>query len=211
MNTPVPPFDAVKLLAGRLLEQALNRLLALDEASRDKLRRLEGRRIEAHMQSPDVALAVDVCEGHLRIGPVTPGVEADVSVKSRLSGLLHALPLLVQGKTAVGAMHISGDVELARVLQDLVKGFDPDWQAPFVTAFGPVLGPQVAKILREGLRHARVSAANLARSGADYATEEARVVVGRAELEAFHTDVDRLRQRGDRLQARVDRLLDRLR
>ena len=102
MNTPVPPFDAVKPLAGRVLEQALNRLLALDEASRDKLRRLEGCRIEAHLQSPDVALAVDVCEGHLRIGPITPGVEADVSVKSRLSGLLHALPLLVQGKTAVG-------------------------------------------------------------------------------------------------------------
>ena len=38
MNTPAFPFDAVKPLAGRVLEDALNRLLALDEASRDKLR-----------------------------------------------------------------------------------------------------------------------------------------------------------------------------
>ena len=209
MSTPFS-LDSMKPLAGRVLQEGLNRALRLDPASREKLQALEGRRIEAHLQSPDIALAIDVREGLLQVGPVDAAREADVSIKSKLSGLLQSLPVFAQGRTVVGAMRINGDVELARVLQDLLKNYDPDWEAPFVTAFGPVLGPQAAKILREGFRHARVGVAGLARSGAEYATEEARVVVGKAELADFHAEVDRLRQRADRLQARAEQLAGRM-
>lgn len=209
MNTPFS-LESLKPLAGRVLQEALNRAIRLDPASREKLQALEGRRIEAHLESPDLALAIDVRDGLLQVGPVDTTREADISIKSKLSGLLQSLPVFAQGRTVVGAMRINGDIELARVLQDLLKGFDPDWEAPFVQAFGPVLGPQAAKILREGLRQARVGAAGLARSGAEYATEEARVVVGKAELADFHTEVDRLRQRADRLQARARNLAERM-
>lgn len=206
------PFslDLIKPLAGRVLQEGLNRALRLDPASSEKLRALEGRRIEAHLQSPDIALAIDVRDGVLYVGPVDVTREADVSIKSRLSGLLQSLPVFAQGRTAVGAMRINGDVELARVLQALLKTYDPDWQAPFVTAFGPVFGPQFAKALREGLRHARAGASGLVRSGAEYVTEEARLVVSKAELADFHAEVDRLRQRADRLQARAQHIKDRL-
>lgn len=209
MNTPFS-LESLKPLAGRVLQEALNRAIRLDPDSHAKLRALEGRRIEAHLESPDIALAIDVRDGLLQVGPVDTTREADISIKSKLSGLLQSLPVFAQGRTVVGAMRINGDIELARVLQDLLKGFDPDWEAPFVQAFGPVLGPQAAKILREGLRQARVGAAGLARSGAEYATEEARVVVGKAELADFHADVDRLRQRADRLQARARNLAERM-
>lgn len=209
MNTPFS-LESLKPLAGRVLQEALNRAIRLDPASRKKLQALEGRRIEAHLESPDLALAIDVRDGLLRVGPIDTTREADISIKSKLSGLLQSLPMFTQGRTVVGAMRINGDIELARVLQDLLKGFDPDWEAPFVQAFGPVLGPQAAKILREGLRQARVGAAGLARSGAEYVTEEARVVVGKAELADFHAEVDRLRQHADRLQARARNLAERM-
>ena len=44
-------------------------------------------------------------------------------------------------------------------------------------------------------------------SGAEYVTEEARVVISKSELDDFNTQVDKIRQRGDRLQARVNELL----
>jgi ubiquinone biosynthesis protein UbiJ len=211
MMTPsVSALDSIKPLAGRVLQEALNRALRLDPASMAKLQALDGRRIEVHMQSPDFALAIDVNAGVLQVGPVDAQREADISFKSRLSGLLQSLPMFSQGRTPVGAMRISGDVELARLMQDLVKAYDPDWQAPFVRAFGPVLGPQAAKFLASALRQGRVAAENLARSGAEYVTEEARVVVSKAELQEFNNDVDRLRQHADRLQARADRLRTRL-
>ncbi|MFS2044667.1 SCP2 domain-containing protein, partial [Stenotrophomonas geniculata] len=94
----------------------------------------------------------------------------------------------------------------ARRLQQLAKGFDPDWQQPFVSVFGEVLGVQVANTLRSALQHARQSAVDLAHSAAEFITEESRDVVPRAELDAFHDDVDVLRDDVERLGARVQRL-----
>lgn len=206
MDSPAFSLDPIKPLAGRVLQDVLNRALRLDPASLGKLQALEGRRIEARLQSPDIALGIDVFDGRLLVGPADAGREADIGFSTKLSGLLRSLPMFAQGKPAIGVMRISGDVELARLLQDLVRAYDPDWQQPFVNAFGPVLGPQAAKFLRGAFLQARAGAGNLARAGAEYATEEARVVVGKAELVDFLDQVDAVRQRGDRLQARVDRL-----
>jgi len=207
MNAPAFSMDTLKPVAGRVLQEALNRLLRLDPASLEKLDALQGRRIELYLQSPDIALAVEVRGQALQVGPVNPGQEPDISFKSTLSGILKSLPMFAHGQPAIGAMRISGDVELARLLQELVKEFDPDWQEPFVKALGPVFGPQAAKVIREGLRQARTGAGNFMQSGAEYVTEEARVVVSKSELDDFNTQVDKIRQRGDRLQARVNELL----
>ncbi|MBP7982174.1 MAG: SCP2 sterol-binding domain-containing protein [Arenimonas sp.] len=207
MNARAFSLDSFKPVAGRVLQEALNRVLRLDAASLEKLNGLQGRRIELHLQSPDVALAVQVRGQTLQVGPVDPGQEPDISFKSTLSGILKSLPMFAQGQPAIGAMRISGDVELARLLQELVKEFDPDWQEPFVKALGPVFGPQAAKFIREGLRQAKTGAGNFMQSGAEYVTEEARVVVSKSELDDFNTQVDKIRQRGDRLQARVNELL----
>ncbi|MBP6533953.1 MAG: SCP2 sterol-binding domain-containing protein [Arenimonas sp.] len=207
MNARAFSLDSFKPVAGRVLQEALNRVLRLDVASLEKLNGLQDRRIELHLQSPDIALAVEVRGQALQVGPVNPGREPDISFKSTLSGILKSLPMFAQGQPAIGAMRISGDVELARLLQELVKEFDPDWQEPFVKALGPVFGPQAAKFIREGLRQAKTGAGNFMQSGAEYVTEEARVVVSKAELDDFNTQVDKIRQRGDRLQARVNELL----
>ena len=207
MNARAFSLDSFKPVAGRVLQEALNRVLGLDLASLEKLEALQDRRIELHLQSPDVALAVQVRGQTLQVGPVDPGQEPDISFKSTLSGILKSLPMFAQGQPAIGAMRISGDVELARLLQELVKEFDPDWQEPFVKALGPVFGPQAAKFIREGLRQAKTGAGNFMQSGAEYVTEEARVVVSKSELDDFNTQVDKIRQRGDRLQARVNELL----
>ena len=103
-------------------------------------------------------------------------------------------------------MRVAGDAELARRLQQLAKGFDPDWQQPFVSVFGEGLGVQVANTLRSALQHARQGAIDLAHSAAEFITEESRDVVPRAELDAFHDDVDVLRDDVERLGARVQRL-----
>jgi ubiquinone biosynthesis protein UbiJ len=207
MSGPAFSLDSLKPMAGRVLQDALNRLVALDPSTVEKLNALEGRRIELHLQAPDIALAVEVYGQQLQVGPVNTTQEPDISFKTKLSGILQSLPMFAEGKSVVGAMRISGDVELARILQNLVKEFDPDWQEPFVKTLGPVLGPQLAKLLREGLRTAKTGAENLMHSGAEYVTEEARVVVSKFELNDFNTQVDKIRQRGDRLQARVSQLL----
>ena len=203
----VSPFDALKPIAGRALETALNRALALDADARDALRRFDGRRIALTLESPPLALQLQVEGDRLVVGPVDEAGEPDLAVRSTLGGMLSQLPFLRRDDAPpVGKVRVSGDAELARQLQRLAERFDPDWQKPFVGVFGEVVGVQVANAFAGALRQTRELGRSFAQSAAEYVTEESRDVVGRDELDAFLDDVDHLRDDAERLAARVARL-----
>lgn len=204
---PPTPFDSLKPAAGRALESALNRALALDPDTRAALKPLDGRRVALALEVPAVALQIRVEGERLLVGPVDAADEPDLAVRSTLGGLLGQLPFLKRDDAPpVGRVRVSGDAELARRLQSLAEGFDPDWQQPFVAVFGDVVGVQVANAVRGALRGLRAAGANLAGSAAEFVVEESRDAVGKAELNAFHDDVDALRDDVERLAARVRRL-----
>src|SRR5690606_18725457 len=146
----------------------------------------------------------------LRVGPVDPATQPDLSVRTTLGGLLGRLQGMLgaadEHATPSGRLRIEGDAELARALQRLAQRFDPDWQRPFVAAFGEVVGVQVANAVAGALKAARQAGEGLAATTAEYMVEDSRGVVGRDELEAFHDDVDTLRDDVERMAARVARL-----
>lgn len=200
------PFNW-KVPAGRALEAALNRAIALDPETRAALGPLQDRSVELAVEAPPLALRLQVEGDRLTVGPVDPGSEPDLGVRATLGGLLSQLPMLRRDDAPpVGRMRVSGDADLARRLQRLAERFDPDWQQPFVAVFGEIAGVQVARAVAAGLRHARDAGRDLAETAAEYVTEESRDVVGRAELDAFHDDVDTLRDDAARLAARIARL-----
>lgn len=200
------PFDALKPLAGRALQAALNRALALDPDTRDALKPLDGRRISVALEAPPLALQVSVVGQRLEVGPVDAD-EPDLAVRSTLGGLLSQLPFLRRDDAPpVGRLRVSGDAELARRLQTLAARFDPDWQQPFTAVFGDILGVQIAMAVKTALQQMRGAGEGLVHNAAEFVTEESRDVVGRAELNAFHDDVDALRDDVERLEAKVERL-----
>lgn len=202
-----PPLDALKPIAGRALEGALNQALALDPETRDGVRRLDGQRIELTLESPPLALQLRVEGERLRVGPVDPGNEPDLAVRTTLAGVLSQLPFLRRDDAPpVGKVRVSGDAELARQLQRLAERFDPDWHRPFAAVFGEVIGVQLAQAFAAALRGAGSLGGKLARDAAGYVVEESRDVVGRDELDAFHDDVDGLRDGVERIAARIARL-----
>lgn len=192
--------------AGRALEAALNRALALDPDIRDALAALDGRSVDLQLESPPLALRLTVAGGRLEVGPAG-GDPPDLDLRTTLGGLLAQLPFLRRDEApAIGRMRMSGDAELARRLQRLAARFDPDWQLPFVAVFGEMVGVQVAKAFAAALRQARGAGETLAQTTAEFLTEESRDLVPRAELDAFHEDVDALRDDVERLAARIARL-----
>lgn len=202
------PLQAFRPLAGRALEIAINRALALDVDTRDALRPLHGQRLVLRMQSPPLAMQIDVDVDRLRVGPVDEEGEPDLAVRGTLTALVSQLPFMQRNGVPAGSgkVRIEGDAELARRLQHLARGFDPDWQLPFVNVFGEVLGVQIAKTFAAALRQARVAGEDIAQTTAEYLTEETRDVVGRAELQAHLDDVDAIRDDIERLAVRVRRL-----
>jgi ubiquinone biosynthesis protein UbiJ len=196
-----------KVHAGRALEAALNRALALDPETRAGLRHLDGRRIALAVESPPLAMQITVEGERLVVGPVDDAHEPDLGVRATLGGLLSQLPFFKRDDAPpVGRVRVSGDADLARRLQRLAERFDPDWQKPFVVVFGEVIGVQVAKGVAAALREAKSAGQGAAESAAEYFTEESRDVVAKAEVHAFCDDVDVLRDDTERLAARVARL-----
>jgi ubiquinone biosynthesis protein UbiJ len=211
---PALPFNW-KVPAGRALEAALNRALALDPDTRAGLTALDGQHVALQLESksgalPPLALQIRVEGERLVVGPVDTGREPDLGVRATLGGLLGQLPFLRRDEAPpVGKVRLSGDAELARRLQRLAERFDPDWQRPFTAVFGEVIGVQVANAAAATLRQARAVGQALAESGAEFLTEETRDVVGKAELHAFYDDVDAVHDDVERLAARVARLAPR--
>lgn len=213
------PFDW-KPLAGRALEAALNRAVALDPDTRDALQPLDGRSVVLALdaaESSPLAMRLLVEGDRLRVGPVDAEQTPDLAVRSTLGGMLSfgmqsLLPKLLgkrdddEAAVPVGRMRIEGDAELARRLQRLAERFDPDWQQPFTAVFGDVIGVQIANGIAAALRQARTGGQTFAETAAEYLTEESRDVVPRAELDAFHDDVDTLRDDTERLAAWIARL-----
>lgn len=195
---------------GKALEIALNRALALDTETRAALGPLHGQRVVLTLTAPPMAVQVRVDGEVLRVGPPDDGVEPDLGVRTTLGALLGQLPRLLDRSgdhaAPVGKLRIEGDAELARRLQRMAQRFDPDWQQPFVAVFGDILGVQLAKAVSAGLRQVQVAGRNLAESAAEFVTEESRDVVPKAELEAFHDDVDALRDDVERMAARIARV-----
>lgn len=197
-------------LAGKALELALDRVVALDPATRDALRELDGRELAIAVHAPPLAMRLKVEDGRLRVGPDRDGKEADLSVKTTLGAILGQLLPGREGTMPVGQVRISGDAELARRLQKIVQRYEPDIEEAFAKVFGDVLGVQIARALKRGLDWSRESARTVLQDTAEYLGEESRDVVPKAELAQFLDEVDALRDDVERLERRIARTRGRL-
>jgi ubiquinone biosynthesis protein UbiJ len=215
MTAPTPNAwlpTPLRKLAGRALEAALNHTLSLDPDTRHKLAALNGRRVLLHLRGPELALAVQVADAHLKVGPPDPGEAGGSSLHvAATPGSLLAMALR-RGDDGVapGKVEIAGDAELARRLEKLASQFAPDFEEAFARSFGDVLGVPIARAMRKALAHAKETASHLAEDGAAWLRDESRLALAPGEAEAFLDGVDALRERGERLEARLARLEARL-
>lgn len=201
----------LRRLAGRTLEGALNRVLALDPGARASLEHMEGRRIGVHLRGPELGFDIAVGDGALCVQPPpsqtdTSAVKPDLRVAVTPGALLALAMPRADDTLPPGKVEIAGDADLARRLEKLARDFAPDIEAAFARTFGEVLGVAVARALREATHWLREGANHAATDTADWLRDDARLVIPRGELDDFLDDVDSLRERAERLSARVGRL-----
>jgi ubiquinone biosynthesis protein UbiJ len=215
MTSPTPNAwlpAPLRKLAGRALETALNHTLSLDPDTQQKLAGMDGRRVLLHLRGPELALAVTVEDGRLRVGPPDEGETAASTLRvAATPGSLLAMALR-RGDDGVapGKVEIAGDADLARRLEKLAAQFAPDFEEAFARSFGDVLGVPIARAVRQALAHARETASHLTEDGAAWLRDESRLALAPGEAEAFLDGVDTLRERSERLEARLARLEARL-
>jgi ubiquinone biosynthesis accessory factor UbiJ len=197
----------LRVVAGRVLERALNHALGLDPHTGTRLAALEGRRLEMHLRGAELALALEGVDGRLTVGPVQADTPAALRVAATPGSLLAmALRRGDDEGTAPGSVEIAGDADLARRLEKLARQYRPDVEEAFTRTFGDVLGVPLARGFERALRHVRDSARHGSEDLADWLREEAALTPAPAQVDEFMDDVDTLRERSERLEARINRL-----
>ena len=201
-RTPNPLLSRL----GSALEFAINRAVALDAGTREKIAKLDGRRIGVELKPLDLALAITVDRDRLRVGPHWER-DRDLNLRASPASLLAFA--MRRGDDSVlppGKVDISGDAELARQFEKIMRDFRPDFEEAFAQTFGDVLGVPIGRAVGSAFAWTRDSAESFARDAVEFVRDESRDAVAKAEAEQFFDDVDALRERADRLDARIKRL-----
>ena len=200
-RTPNPLLSRL----GAALEFAINRAVALDAGTRERIAKLDGRRIGVELKPLDLALAITVDRERLRVGPHWER-ERDLNLRASPASLFAFA--MRRGEDSVlppGKVDISGDAELARQFEKIMRDFQPDFEEAFAQTFGDVLGVPIAKVVGSAFAWTRDSAKSFALDAAEFVRDESRDAVATAEAEQFFDEVDDLRERADRLEARLRR------
>jgi ubiquinone biosynthesis protein UbiJ len=194
----------LRALAGRALQSALNRAVALDVETQQRLVALNGRSVQIHLRGPEISLRIGVENGKLLVGP--PAEDSSLKVAATPGSLLAMALRRNDDGVVPGKVEIAGDADLARRLEKLASQYAPDFEEAFARTFGDVLGVKIAQALRAALTHGRESARHFTEDAADWLRDEERIALAPGEVDEFLDGVDNLRERSERLEARLARL-----
>jgi ubiquinone biosynthesis accessory factor UbiJ len=193
------PSRSGKATFGWPFSWALNRLLAAEPWARERLAPFAGATLEVRAD-PLPRLWFTVLPG----GRLVPGGDQPALTITLTPEVLAQLP---RGEEhALRAVRVEGDPALAGAVSTLLRHLRWDFEEDLSRLIGDVAAHRVAGALRELAAWQADTARRLAETVADYAVEEKRVLIGRAEMERFADAVARLRDDLERLEKRIARL-----
>lgn len=200
-RTPLPGILAASL------ETAVNRILALDDASSERLQRLDGRMLRLELQGLGITLFFAFNGPQVEVGTHSR-YEPDTTISGSPFALFSmAAPEEAARWGAPGSrVTITGDATLARDLERLFSQLDPDWEGRLSRLLGDVWGHQVAAGLRAGAEQLRLSAGSAGDMLGEYLRSSHGPLAQATEVEAFTEAVDELSEAADRLEARIREL-----
>jgi ubiquinone biosynthesis protein UbiJ len=202
-RTPLPGILAA------MLETAINRILALDDLSVERLQRLEGRMLRLDLEGLGITLFFAFTDRHVEVGTGSKHEPDTVISGSPFALFQMAAPQEAsRWGTPESRVSISGDANLARDLERLFSRLDPDWEGRLSRLFGDVWGHQVAAGLRAGAEQVKLSAGNAGDMLSEYLLRSDGPVATADEISAFSAAVDEVSEATDRLEARIRKITE---
>lgn len=189
------------------LELSINQLLRLDPVAQQQLAQLAGQVLEVEISTPlQLHCYLVLHSDGLQLANQWLG-----AVDCRLRAPLAQLALLATARDKTPLLHhpkldLSGNTGLLMQLAEILQQLDLDWEYLLQQLLGPVPSALLSSSIKRQWRWLQHSQHSLGQSAMDYATEEARFLVGTAEAEVRFNEIDQLTQSLDRLSARVAQL-----
>ena len=195
-------------LAG--LETAVNKALRLDPSTLQQLQSFQDHVFLVHCTAPELSLYLIPGDKEIRLCSYFDG-DADTTLTGSASEFA-TLAMAADPASALinGDLELHGDSQALINLQKTLKQLDLDWEAPLAKLLGDVVGHQLGKGIRQGLRFGLQALSGFKRQLDDYIVEESELMPPRWQTEKFFNEVDQLSMRSERLQAQLEKLKQRL-
>lgn len=139
--------------------------------------------------------------GQLRVA--APGAEPDVTIEMSVSLLLRAA---IDREAALNDAVISGDTSLAQTLAYVAQNLQWDYEEDLSKVVGDIAAHRIGSTARNVSSWAKDSANNFLQMSKDFWTEERPTIAKSADVAAFISSVDELRDAVARLEKRIEML-----
>ena len=189
------------------IEAVIAKALELSPGTQGRLKQLHPLDIELHCTQPSLRVFASIEEdggvqiANYRETKATVSIEGTWRDFSRLASASDPAAALINGD-----IKISGDTAPLMQLQAILGELDIDWEAPIVDAIGPVLGHQLAEVIRAILSGSTTAHRRMKRQLSELILEEGRLSPPKQELDSLFTAIDELVLRTDRIESRIKRI-----
>jgi len=190
------------------LELAVNGVLALDSASRQRLGKLAGNTLAIVVRQPEITLFLSIDANKIRLG-----LRHEGTVKSTLLGSATALAGLLFKREPLTSLQdkdleLRGDTGFAQSLQNLLLDLHIDWEYQLSRVMGDVPVQLLASGVHKSQDYLQKTVQRINQDLGNFLQDESGVLPAAAELEVFYSEVQALVLRLDRLDARLQNLPD---
>lgn len=200
-KTPLPGILAA------MLESGINRVLAMDENTPNRLQRLDDRMLQLDIEGIGITLYFAFNRQQVEVG-----TQSEFEPDTVISGSPMALFSMAMPDeagywgTPESRVSISGDANLARDLERLFSRLDPDWEGRLSRLFGDVWGHQLAAGLRAGADQLKTSAGSAGEMVSEYLQSRESPVTSSEEFGEFAAAVEETREAVEAAEARLNKL-----
>jgi ubiquinone biosynthesis protein UbiJ len=180
---------------------ALNHLLEGESWARERLAPFAGESLELRAPPlPALRLAI-AADGRLAPAPEHAAPSLTLAIGAQ------ALPALARGEDHfLRAIEVSGNARLASEVMFLFRHLRWDFEEDLSRLVGDAAAHRAADAVRTLLAWQKDAARRIAEGLMEYAVEEQRLLVPRAELERLAQGAAQLRDALERLEKRIERL-----
>lgn len=182
---------------------SINRILRRNSWALERLQPYAGR--TARFECPPLSAMLTVLENG-EVCAAAAGAQPDVAFRLTPGVMLR---VLARDEAVWKEMDVAGDTEFATAINHVWRNLRFDIEEDLAALFGDIAAHRMAETARALDMWRARSLDHLARSFAEYWTEEQPLIARAHEVEQFNRDVDRLRDDTARLEKRIELLLSR--
>ena len=188
------------------VEKMINSALAYDPATQRELAALAGKVLVINSTVPPLKIAIEPATAGLILHPFWND-EADTTLQGSLVAIIRlALSRDEQNSFAGTGVEVTGDTDLLRQCNQLLRNLDVDWEALLAKLVGDVPAHIVGEAVRNSNDLQAKTTSRVKSAVAELAQEELKLNPSAPEVDSFKEQIRLLSANTDRLLARLSRI-----